>query len=204
MRRLVVGILAVAIAAACTDTAADPPPPPPVPSSQLHFVLLDSTAPELLADSVSFYAKLGEDREASLFFKGAAPSDTGEEFLRFKVPAQSLFRRPNGTPFQPGDSIQITIKVLDRRKFLFDFQPAGLVFSPLEPARLEIEYHHADHDYDGDGVVTAADSMIQTELGIWQQTPPDTLWTKLSSLNLEEFEELQGTVPHFTDHALAW
>jgi hypothetical protein len=203
MRRLVVGLLAVAIAVACSDPGPTPPPPP-VPSSDLHFVRLDTTAPQLLADSVAFYAKLGEDREVRMFFRGATPSDTGDKYLAFKVPAQSLLRRPNGTPFQPGDSIQISIKVLDRHKFLLDFEPAGLVFNPLEPARLELDYNHADHDFDGDGVITAADSTIKTELGIWQRTPPDTLWTKLTTLNLEELEELEGKIPHFTDHALAW
>jgi hypothetical protein len=201
MRRSVVGLVAIGLAVACSDPSS---PPAPVPTSQLHFVQLDSTAPKLLDDSVSFYAKVGVDRQVSMFFRGATPADTGDEYLRFEVRAQSLLRRPDGTSFQAGDSILITIRVLDRTKFLFDFQPTGLVFSPVDPARLELRYQHADHDYDGDGVITAADSTIQGKLDIWQRTPPDTVWTKLSALNLEELEELEGPIPHFTDHALAW
>ena len=203
MHRTMVGIVAVAIAVACSDAAA-PLPPPPVPSSDLHFVLQDTLAPPLYTDSAAFYAVAGHDREVRLFYRGASPADSGEEFLRFEVPAGALLRRPDGTSFQPGDSIRITVRVLDRRKFLFEFLPTGLQFSSADPARLKIEYHHADHDYDGDGVVTAADSTIQTKLDIWQRTPPDTLWTKLGALNAEELEELEGKIQHFTDHALAW
>ena len=201
MRRLMVGLLALAIAIACSDPSG---PPPPVPTSQLHFVLQSATARPLLSDTASFYAKVGENRRVELFYQGAALGDTGESFLRFEVPGTGLYRRPDGSAFAPGDSILITIRVLDRRKFLFDFQPTGLQFNPSDPARLHIDYVHADHDYDGDGRITASDSMIQKKLDIWQRTPPDTLWTKLGALNVEELEELEGKIHHFTDHAIAW
>ena len=116
----------------------------------------------------------------------------------------SQYRRPDGSAFAFEDSIRIAIKVLDRRKFLFEFQPTGLQFSPSDPARLKIRYLHADHDFDGDGRLTPADTAIQGKLDIWQRTPPDTLWTKLGALNVESLEELEGKIHHFTDHAIAW
>src|SRR6266850_2261911 len=139
MRRLFLGLVALAIGAACSNSSG-PNPPPPVPNSQLHIVLQDTAAPPLLADSASFYAVVGQDRELRMYYQGALPSDTGDEFLRFKVPGDGLLRRPDGSLFQPGDSILIIVNVVDATKFLFDFQPTGLRFSPDHPAELTFEY----------------------------------------------------------------
>jgi len=202
MRRLFFGLAALAIALACSDPG--PNLPPPVPNSQLHIVLQDTAAPPLLADSAAFYAVLGQDREVRMYYQGASPSDTGEEFLRFKVPGDGLLRRPDGSLFQPGDSILISIKVLDPAKFAFDFQPTGLRFSPDHPAELTFEYSHSDHDYNDDGTVDSADTTIQTQLDIWQRQPSDTFWTRLQALNFESYYELDAKVLHFTEHAIAW
>src|SRR2546422_627672 len=201
MRRLLCGLVALAIALACSDSSG---PTRPTPSSQLHFVLQDTNAPPLLADSVGFQAVVGQRRAVRMFYQGATPQDTGEAFLQFEVPSRGLYRKPDGSAFQPGDSVFISVKVLDRRKFLFEFQPTGLQFNPEDPAQLNIEYFHADHDFDGDGRVTRADSSIQTRLDVWQRTPPDTVWFKLGAVNVEELEELEGKILHFTDHAIAW
>src|SRR5205814_3113064 len=88
----------------------------------------------LYADSVSFYAVMGQDREVRMYYQGPTPLDRGDEVLRFKVPGDGLLRRPDGTGFQPGDSILIVVKAIDPAKFLFDFQPTGLEFSPDRPA----------------------------------------------------------------------
>jgi hypothetical protein len=132
------------------------------------------------------------------------PGDTGEEFLRFKVPGDGLLRRPDGTAFQPGDSILISIKVLDPLLFLLDFQPTGLQFSPDHQAVLAVEYDHSEHDYNGDGRVDNLDAEIQSRLDIWQRHPPDTVWYRLGAANYESYEELEAKIPHFTDHAIAW
>ena len=202
MRRLFFGLVALAIAVACSDSG--PNLPPPVPNSQLHIVLQDTAAPPLLTDSASFYVVAGQDRELRMFYQGAAPGDTGEEFLRFKVPGDGLLRRPDGTVFQLGDSILISIKVVDATKFLFDFQPTGLRFSPDHPAELTLEYAHGDHDFNDDGTVDASDSTIQTQLDIWQRQPTDTFWTRLQALNFESYNELDAKILHFTEHAIAW
>ena len=202
MRRLFFGLAALAIALACSDSG--PNVPPPVPNSQLQIVLQDTAAPPLLADSVAFYAVLGQDREVRMYYQGASPSDTGDEFLRFKVPGDGLLRRPDGSLFQAGDSILISIKVLDPAKFAFDFQPTGLRFSPDHPAELTLEYAHSDHDYNDDGSVDAADTTIQTQLDIWQRQPTDTFWTRLQALNFESYYELDARIVHFTEHAIAW
>jgi len=202
MRRLFFGSVVLAIALACSDSIG--PRSAPVPASRLHIVVQAVAAPPLLTDSVSFYALLGQDREVRMYYQGATPATAGDEFLRFKVPGDGLFLRPDGTAFQPGDSVRIVVKVLDPKRFLFDFQPTGLQFRPDHPAELTLQYAHSDHDYNGDGTVDSADARIHAELDIWQRHPPDTLWYRLGAANYESYEELDVKVLHFTDHAIAW
>ena len=175
-----------------------------MPNSQLHIVQQDTAAPPLLADSASFYAVVGQDRELRMYYQGGSPGVAGQEFLRFKVPGDGLLNRPDGSVFQPGDSILIIIKVLDPTKFAFDFQPTGLRFNPSDPAELTFEYLNSDHDFNNDGVVDAKDSLIQSQLDIWQRQPSDTFWTRLEASNFESYDELDAKVLHFTEHAIAW
>lgn len=201
MRRLIT-VLATFAGTACSNSNG-PSTPPPLPASQLHFVVQDSvTAPPLYTDTASFWAKVGDGRELHLYYRGA--SGPGEEFLRFEVPGDGLLRKPDGTGFSTGDSILISVRVVDPRKFVFDFQPSGLEFSPDHPARLKLAYDHSEHDYDGDGVITAADTAIRSRLDIWRNDPPDTLWYKLNAVNFESYEELDANIYHFTVHAVAW
>ena len=75
------------------------------PASDLHFLRLSTSAPPVEATVVSFVAKKGEDREVRVRFRN------GEDYLRFRVFANSLLQRPDGSAFAIGDSIQITITI---------------------------------------------------------------------------------------------
>jgi hypothetical protein len=197
MRRATIAALVVLVACATADG-----PPMPVPTAQLHFVLQDTTY-HLLSDSASFFAKVGEDRRVELFYRGYS-SDTGEAFLQFEVHGASLLKRPDGSAFQPGDSILITVTVPDTNRFDFDFSLSGLQFNPADPARLHIEYNYANHDYNGDGQHTAEDDHAQSLLNVWRREPPDTLWTSQGATNSEEFEELETAILSFSHYAVAW
>ncbi|HYT83522.1 MAG TPA: hypothetical protein VEK86_08720 [Gemmatimonadales bacterium] len=201
MRRLIFGTAVLALAIACSDSNGTGT----VPSSQLHFVVQDAAAPPLLNPRDTFYAKVGDNREVRLYYQGAAPGDTGEEYLRFEVPNDGLYRKPGGAPFAPGDSILITVTVVDPAEFVFKFEPAGLQFNPANPARLKIEYKHSDHDFDGDGQITAADTTIEdTRLDLWRSEPPDTMWLKIGAVKFEELDELDANIFSFTQYAVAW
>jgi hypothetical protein len=197
MRRLCLEVLVAALVAAiaCHDSSG---PRPPVPGSQLHFLVQAPTAPPLAALRDSFWAKVGQDRDVRLLYQ------TGQEFLRFEVPSNGLFLKPDGSSFQPGDSILITVTVPDPARFVFDFEPTGLQFNPSDPARLKILYYDANHDFNGDGRIDSTDARIETQLDIWRREPPDTVWTRLGAVNFESLNELDVEVLHFTDHAIAW
>jgi hypothetical protein len=192
-------VTAAVLALACTDSTG----PSQVSTGQLHFVIQASTAPALLSDTASFYAKVGEDRRLELFYLGQS-GDTGEAFFQFEVHATSLLKRPDGSSFQPGDSILISVAVGDPSKFDFTFSPAGLQFNPSDPARLRIEYNYSNHDFNGDGVEDSRDTRTETMLSIWRREPPDSLWTKIGSVKNEEFDEIEAAILSFTQFAVAW
>jgi len=221
MRRLIQRLVLLALAA-CSDNAG-PATAPAVPTSQLHFVLQDPAAPPLAASSGSFLAKVGENRELRLLsfppdrirvVLNRANSKVGmkkkeveaalELKVRFEVPSDGLWRKPDGSSFQPGEEILITVTIVDPARFVFDFEPTGLQFNPSDQARLKIYYYNADHDFNGDGTVDAEDARIESQLDIWRREPPDTVWFRLGAVNFESSEELNANIASFTDHAVAW
>jgi len=198
MRRILWICSALALLS-CSDSTA-----PGVPNAQLHIVQQDVAAPPLVAMRDSFWAKVGDGRELHFNYQGATPADTGEEFLRFEVPGDALLRKPDGSAFQVGDSILITITVVDSAHFHFQFEPAGLQFSPAHPARLKIEYNHADHDFNDDGIQNSADSTIEHILDVWKREGPTVDWVRVGSVKFEELDEIDANILSFTEYAIAW
>lgn len=198
MRRIVWICSALALLS-CSDSTA-----PGVPDAQLHIVRQDVTALPLVVSRDSFWAKVGDGRGLHLNYQGATPADTGEEFLRFEVPGDGLLRKPDGSAFGTGDSILITITVIDSGRFRFRFEPTGLQFTPAHPARLKVEYLHADHDFNGDGVVNAADTTIEHILDVWKREGPTVDWFRVGSVKFEELDEIDANILSFTEYAIAW
>jgi len=201
MRRLLFAFVTLALAGACSNSSG----PGPAPArATLNFVRQDSTYKPLLSAQGSFYAKVGEARRVRLVYQASTPTDSGAEFLRFEVPSDGLYRKPDGTPFAAGDSIKIIVTVVDPKQFLFDFQPSGLQFNPSDPARLKVEYHYADPDYNGDGSVDSSDAEIEGLLSLWRREPPDSLWFKMAAVKSVELSEFDADVLRFSQYAVAW
>jgi len=191
-------ICSVATLLSCSDNTG----PSGVPDAQLHVLQEDTLAPPLDSTVARFWAKVGEGREIRLAYQ--PPADTGEDFLRFEVPGDALLRKPDGTAFQPGDSILITLTVVDPTRFLVRFEPAGLQFDPNNPARLKFHYLHANHDFDGDGDIDAADAAIEHTLDLWRRESPTAPWFRVGSVKFEALDEIDANILSFTEYALAW
>ena len=196
MRRLIKLTALLAVLAGCSDSTA--PANVERPASDLHFLRLSATAPALQATTVSFYAKKGEDREIRLRFQN------GEDYLRFRVFANSLAQRPDGSAFATGDSIQITITITDPTRLVADFQPAGLKFSTSTPARLQFEFGECDKDLNGDGVINATDTALVPLISTWRQEAANAPWVKVGSVVEVEINEVQADIAGFTGYALAY
>lgn len=175
-----------------------------VPDAQLTIVRQDTLAPPLLTTTASFWAKVGDGREVRLNYQAAVRGDAGEEYLRFEVPGDGLYRKPNGTAFLPGDSILITVTVLDQARFHYGFEPSGLRFSPQHPARLKVKYLHGQHDFNADGVEDSEDVRIEGILDLWERSGPGALWFRIGAVKFEDLDELDANILSFTEHAVAW
>lgn len=196
MRRFLLICCAAALLS-CTDSNA-----PGVPDPQLHIVQQDPAAPLLDSIVARFWAKVGDGRDVRI---GYQPPTAGEDyFLRFEVPGDGLLRKPDGSAFQPGDSILITLTVVDPARFSVRFEPAGLAFNPDQPARLRFYYYHADHDFNGDGVVDAADTSIEHTLDLWRRESATSPWFRQGSVKFEELDEIDANILSFTEYAIAW
>jgi hypothetical protein len=194
-------LLLVGIAACSSDSTS--PGDGSRPPSDLNIVRLSSASPELFNPEESFYAVRGEDREVRISFQDAGGGE-GEEFLRLRVRPGSLQGNPDGTPIADGDSVLITVRVVDPANILFEMEPAGLTFNSSEPAELKIHYNHADHDFNEDGAVNLFDDQIKNQLSIWRQETPNDPFSKLGSVNVEESEEINADILGFTRYAIAY
>jgi hypothetical protein len=194
-------LLIVLGAVACSDSTA--PGDITRGAADLNVLRLDAVSPPLFNPVDSFYAKKGEDREIRIYFQDGAGA-AGEEFLRLSISGQSLLARPDGTPFQTGDSVLIKVSIVDPTKILFDMEPAGLTFQPAQPARLKIEYVHADQDFNEDGVMSLADDQIKQSLALWRQETPSDPFVRLGSVNEQSLEEIRADIMGFTRYAIAY
>src|SRR2546429_7837713 len=148
MRRLLFAFVMLALVGACSNSSG---PGSPAPRTTLNFVRQDSTYKPLLSARGVFYAKVGEARRVRLVYQGSTPTDSGSEFLRFEVPSDGLYRKPDSTLFAAGDSIHITVTVVVPKRFLFVFQPSGLHFNPSDASRLKGENPYANPASNGTG-----------------------------------------------------
>jgi hypothetical protein len=102
--------------------------------------------------------------------------------------------------------VKITIRILDLSKLITQFEPSGLVFDPLRPAELRLDFRNADQDFNRDGVVNAADANAIATFAIWKQEVVGQPWFKLSSLVEISggLSEVKADVGSFTNHAIAY
>ena len=195
------GAALLASVSACSDSTA--PGDITRPPSELNLVRLAQNSPPLFNPDTSFYAVRGEDSEVRISFEDATGGE-GEEFFRLRVRPGSLLARPDGTPFAAGDSVLITVRVVDPANILFELEPSGLTFDPDEPAELKIHYTHADHDFNEDGSIDLFDEQIKSRLAIWRQESPTDSFVRLGSVNVEDMEEINADILGFSRYAISY
>ena len=197
LRRFLFAVSAAALLG-CSDNTG----PSGRQDADLNIVQQDTLAPPLDSAVARFWAKVGEGRDVRIAYQ--PPLDSAEDFLRFEVPGDGLLRKPDGSAFQPGDSILITVTILDPTRFQFRFEPAGLQFNPEHPARLRLDYLHSNHDFDGDGDVDSSDDSIEHLLDLWRREGPAASWFRIGSVKFEAIDEIDANILSFSEYALAW
>ena len=197
-------LLAAVALSACSDSTGndDDDGGVVVETSELGFLRLAEDAPSFPVVTKSFVAVKGQDREVRLYHSPVGDDST--EFLRFRVRDDALWERPDGTRFANGESVTITVTVVDLANLIVDFQPAGLRFNPSEPAELKFKFSETDDDIDDDGDVDASDQSIEQTLSIWRRESPAQPWVRLSSVVEVELDEISADVLGFTNYAIAY
>jgi hypothetical protein len=200
--RVLVPFALVALAT-CSGSGDPTTAPETRPADQLNIVWLASNRPEFYGNSVSFWAKQGQDTEGSLYFKGEN-GDRGEEYARLRIRQGSLKSYPDGRPFGAQDSVLVTMRVADETKIIIELLPSGLQFNAGSPAELRLEYDNDDPDLNHDGVVNAADEALQHQLAAWVQEVLNGPFAKAASVNSESLEEIEATLLGFSRLAVAY
>jgi hypothetical protein len=195
--------LSLALLLGCATLAScdgSPSGPAELPESQLAFVRAAADAPPLETGEVQFWAKAGDGRRAEIKYVKVGEYG-GDKCLEFDIPGDALLSRPDGTPFAKGDSVLITIRVVDPAAFKFEFSPAGLHFDAKHPAELRISYKWADPDLNGDGRVDDRDRSFG--FGIWRQESDGGSWFRVGTSRDRDLQELRADITGFTKFAMA-
>jgi hypothetical protein len=124
--------------------------------------------------------------------------------MRLRVEAGSLLSRPDGSPIAVGDSVEITLTVVDPQQTLFQLSPEGLHFNPQLPAELKIRYAECGDDLNDDGRVDSADAEVESELGIWRQATLADPFVRLGTARVEELREVEAELTSFSRYAIAY
>lgn len=191
------------VVTACADSSTEPEVVE-VEESDLRFLRFPPDLRPLVTRAGSFWAVAGENRELVLRYAPEDPDDDeGDEFLRFKVSGNSLLRRPDGTRFQRGDSVRISVRVDEGGRFLFEFEPTGLIFDPEHPAELKVTYRRLGEDLDGDGDSDSDDDELERRMSVWKRERPGDPWRRVGTVKFEESKEVEAKIESFTGFCIA-
>ena len=203
--------MALLVGLGCRDVAAPPEAPnalaafasSPTPTDILHVLHQGATAPALERYQVSFWARTDRASSVSVDYQPAAGQSVGAPFLRFAIPKDGLRTGGAGVHLRHRDSVQITLTI-DPETFEIDFEPSGVRFSGKHPATLAVWYGNANPDFNGDGIVDAADEALAAQLAIWGRPAKPAPWMKTMSKTLTGQQWVLGAIRHFSQYAVSW
>lgn len=172
----------------------------PLTPTVLHF---RRGAPALEQTTISFYAKKGQSKTVSFYYR-TPNGGRGAEYSRLLIPSDALLQRPDGRSIARGDSVLITMSAPDPSLLLLRMEPHGLKFDPRSPARLTMRYDQADRDLNGDGYVNVIDTLLELRLAIWRQPTLLDLFTRLLSVLDRSNASISADLPGFSQYIIAY
>ena len=202
-----------ALVSACTsDQIAAPPALTPGISSVSRgsdvngpvFLTADPAAPSMANPVIAFWATKGVNREVRMYYHARPGHTDSTTFMWFRVRDMSLLQRPDGSPFATGDSVLITVTLVDPVALKLDFQPSGLRFSAHDSAEMKLSFKETLHDLNGDGVVDHRDADILRSFSIWRKESLTDPWLPTPSNVLSGSFEVQTKLGGFTGYAVAY
>jgi hypothetical protein len=192
----------VLLLAACS--ASDSTAPEERSSSDLQLLTVAANAPALAVTSTSFYAVRGKGAGVDLWYRARAGQHDSTKFMEFRLNGNSLDKRPDGSTIANGDSVRITVTVVDPVHLIVEFQPSGLRFAANDPARLKMFFSEVGDDLDHNGRVDGDDDNVSQKLSIWRQEAIGQPWVKVASAVVKSSKEVDADLSGFTGYALAY
>lgn len=168
------------------------------------FLQAADGAPAIANPVIVFTAVKGRDTTVSMVYQRSRRGGGNDLFAEFRVRARSLAFRPDGQPIADGESVQITMRVVDQAHGIIDFQPSGLQFSARDPARLKISYAHTDPDLNHDGVLDARDAVLRRGLHMICRESPTSPWTPVPSTNDSGNDAVDALIRGFSGYAIEY
>lgn len=172
--------------------------------ADLRLLHVAPGTPPLASSQASVWVVKGRAGALDLYYRPLPGHTDSLKFLEFRLGAEALDRRPDGTPIAPGDSVLISVQVTDARHLVIDYQPSGLRFAPGALPTLRMYYSFCGDDLNYDRKVDAADDAIADQLAIWQQEGAGQPWYRLSSAVTKSSREVSARVAGFTGYAIMY
>jgi hypothetical protein len=188
MKKLSACMLALFLISCSDADQVSLPPQAALSTDNLTFLDFSDAAFAAAEKNASFWAVPGQARHVALRY-----ADTGGEFMRFEVGANSL---------QTSDSVLISVAVDANGAFTFHFSPSGLQFNPHAPARLRINYARVRSDVNNNGYTDLFDTLLLVQAGVWKRELPGLPWISIPSLNILDRVEA-ADVYDFTSFGMA-
>jgi hypothetical protein len=167
-----------------------------------RFLRPGDSAPAIANPSITFVATKGQDVIVRMYYRPTRAGHDSSVFAEFRVAQQALDRRPDGSAIANGESVVITMTLVDAARGIIDFEPSGLRFSSRKPAVLRISYANANRDLNGDGVVDARDLLLEQTLHIACQETPSSPWIPVPSSKTVEGDEIEASISGFSGYAI--
>lgn len=197
------GVLAVAALLALASCGTDPVAVDEGRDiSELNRLHVTYDYPTLAATRVAFWVVKGKPAVGQLWYHARAGATDSAQFVDFRLGANALDRRPDGSAIAVGDSVLITLTATDPTHMTIGFEPSGLKFAPTDQPTLKISWVACGDDLNYDGKVDASDLAILGELSIWRQETPGAKWFKVGSGVVSPARLVEAQLSGFTGYAL--
>jgi hypothetical protein len=206
LRRLPATALAAAAFAAllsCSDSTAPDGVNEREPTD-LRLLSAPHGTPPLVTNQSTFWAVKGRVSGTDIWYRPRPGEADSAKFLEFRLGTASLDRRPDGSTIAVGDSVLITLTVVDPSHFIIDLQPSGLMFSGSDQPRLRVSFAACGDDLNYDKQIDATDAAMLASLSMWRQEAPFQSWFKMTSTVSTTEKEVDTRLGGFTGYALMW
>ena len=150
-------------------------------------ILRQGTAVAIANTTASMWAVRGRNRSMSIVYADGRPVVT------FTVGGKTLVTDAAGRPLAWGDSVLITMQLVDTASFAVEMQPAGIVFSAESPAKLSFNLERAD-----EGPVKSR------QLSFWKRESRVSPWEPLPGRFNYKLRQGEVEVPGFTIYAIIY